>query len=241
MNLKLMAFVIFAVGVVILAGLFMNEAKKRRNPIVPDNSPAPGNEKPTARAVNKKNKSGATNLPSVHDFFNDDVADSLYVEQEMPDGNPASELSRLPASLTINNENLEKDNQHADFNVIGHFPEPELHALYGRLEEMLSGDYRISPSISVSEIITVTGNVPRHNAQISGMSFDFLMTDLDTGALRCVIISKESSTRWIVWKTIITLLKEKGIAVFIYDKANSCSDDELSDQICNLIDEVAHA
>ncbi|MBL1868985.1 DUF2726 domain-containing protein, partial [Klebsiella pneumoniae] len=72
--------------------------------------------------------------------------------------------------------------------------------IYERLEDLLSGDFRISPKIRITDIIRPEKSVIETNPErakalngnFKNARFDFVVTDIDTGEIRGVVMAENT-------------------------------------------------
>ncbi|PHM72331.1 DUF2726 domain-containing protein [Xenorhabdus sp. KJ12.1] len=108
--------------------------------------------------------------------------------------------------------------------------------IYKRLENILSGDFRISPKIRITDLIRPDKEIiefdperAKHlNHKLNNARFDFVVTDLNSGKIRGVIMSRSTLTDIRAGDFIVELLNKIKIPLFQYDEDSKISDDKLS-------------
>ncbi|MBQ0600882.1 DUF2726 domain-containing protein [Klebsiella oxytoca] len=219
MSLKLIAFSIFVIGVILLVSFFVYEGKKR------EKEKAIGTSGAAPACPGKTNKLPVppTKTGSVHDLFRDD--------EEVTGDNPAVEPILNPY-----------DGYVADKFLINH----KQNAIYERLEHLLAGDFRISPKIRITDIIRPEKSIietdPERakvlNDNFKNARFDFVVTDLNTGEIRGIVMAENTLTTLSSGQFIAELLNKMNIPLFRYADTSDISDDELSNLLYEKFEEA---
>ncbi|EOC0011603.1 hypothetical protein ACI0X9_003287 [Cronobacter turicensis] len=250
MSLKLVALIVFVVGITLLVGFLLYENSRRKKE-------TGGEFHLKSRPLINRDKSLLSDhVESVHDFFDEKtelVSDNSFSSElpAHPDEHDKdaslTDSATPPASLPLQgspdtaqnegNQNPSK-NPLAGCHVYGFFESSGLNQLYARLEDTLSGDFRVSPRIRVTDLINTSGSGLEEN--LAQMSFDFLLSDLESGEVRCVVMTELTMQSSPLWACIKLLLRDKHIPVYCHGIEDGANDERLSESIYNLIDETSH-
>jgi len=250
MSLKLVALIIFVVGFTLLAGFLLYENSRRKKEAGVELSPK------TVSAKYPEKSEQAERVASVHDFFKEDneqITDisltndaAVNSDKTEAQGAPSISVSHETTVLPVQPSDAlpEQASDGAGINplancpVYGFFASSAINLLYARLEDILSGDFRISPRIRVTDLLNTSGAA--FEEKLSEMSFDFLLSDLETGAVRCVVMTEDTMKTSPLWQFITELLQEKNIPVYRHADSGGTTNDQLSEAIYNLIEEAGH-
>lgn len=219
MSLKLIAFITLVIGVVLLVSFFVYEGKKREKE-KPISTAGTG---PTSPGKTDKLPAASKKIDSVHDLFSDDDV--------VTGGATGIEQALSPY-----------DGYVADKFLINH----KQNAIYERLENLLSGDFRISPKIRITDIIrpekSIVSSEPERakvmNNNFNNARFDFVVTELDTGKIRGIIMAEHTLNTLSSGPFITELLGKMDIPLFRYADAGDTSDDELLNQLYEKFEEA---
>ncbi|HCL5581102.1 TPA: DUF2726 domain-containing protein [Citrobacter freundii] len=219
MSLKLIAFSILVIGVVLLVSFFVYEGKKREK----EKAIGISGAAPTSPGKTNKLPATPTKTGSVHDLFSEDEDETGDTSTVEPILNPY-------------------DGYVADKFLINH----KQNAIYERLEHLLSGDFRISPKIRITDIIRPQKNIietdPERakvlNSNFKNARFDFVVTDLDTGEIRGIVMAENTLNALSSGPFIAELLNKMNIPLFRYADTSDISDDELSNRLYEKFEEA---
>ncbi|EML3441939.1 DUF2726 domain-containing protein [Proteus mirabilis] len=120
--------------------------------------------------------------------------------------------------------------------------------LYDRLENLLSGDFRISPRIRMTDVIRPEKEIMEYesersrimNSRFQNARFDFVVTDLENGEIRGVVMSENSLTFLNDSAFVIEILNRLNIPLYRYDESYTYSDDQLSNLLYETFDGASH-
>ena len=212
MSLKLLALIILVVGAVLLVSFLLYEKKKRDK------------EQGSGLAENHVKRDNPAPSPairgnSVHDLFNDQDDEPGMVND------PYS--GYVARKYLINRQQTE---------------------LYERLENLLSGDFRISPKIRMTDIIRPEKDIMENesersrvmNSRFQNARFDFVLTDLETGVIRGIVMSELSLSFLNDSAFVIELMHRLNIPLYRYDEHYTYSDDQLSNMLYETFDGASH-
>lgn len=220
MSLKFIAFITLVVGVVLLVSFFVYEGKKREKEKTIDTA----GTAPDSPGKTDKLPATLTKTGSVHDLFSDD--EDITID-------PAAAVEPI-----IN----PYDGYVVDKFLINH----KQNMIYERLEHLLSGDFRISPKIRITDIIRPEKSIieadPERakvlNGNFNNARFDFVVTDLDTGEIRGIVMSENTLNALSSGPFIAELLDRMNIPLFRYADTSDINDDELSNLLYEKFEEV---
>ncbi|ELY4881553.1 DUF2726 domain-containing protein [Morganella morganii] len=212
MSLKLLALIILVVGGVLFVSFLLYEKRKRDK------------EQGGELAVNHIKRDNPVSSPanrgnSVHDLFIDEDDEPGMVND------PYS--GYVARKYLINRQQTE---------------------LYDRLENLLSGDFRISPRIRMTDVIRPEKEIMEYesersrimNSRFQNARFDFVVTDLENGEIRGVVMSENSLTFLNDSAFVIEILNRLNIPLYRYDESYTYSDDQLSNLLYETFDGASH-
>lgn len=221
MSLKLIALCILVIGIVLLVSFFVYEGKKR------EKEKTIGTAGGAPASPGKMNKLPAITAKtgSVHDLFCED-------EEESGDTQSSEAISNPYEGYV------------ADKFLLNH----KQSVIYERLEDLLSGDFRISPKIRITDIIRPEKSVIETNPErakalngnFKNARFDFVVTDIDTGEIRGVVMAENTLNALSSGPFIAELMNRMHIPLFRYDDTSDISDDDLSNLLYEKFEEVVN-
>lgn len=154
--------------------------------------------------------------------------------------------TRLDDVFTDDNDQVDTHSLYEGYVVDRFIINRRQHIIYERLERLLSGDFRISPKIRISDVIRPEKRIletdPERARELYGhfnnARFDFVVTDLDNGEIRGVIMAESTINLIPSGQFIIELLNKMHIPLFRYDEDREIPDDELSDLLYETFEEA---
>lgn len=210
--MKLIAFITFMLGVAMLVIFFICEGVRQEKTRT-------NSSKDTKLDNQKETNELSAPFPktcSIHDFFREE--DTLSRED---DSEANTDPARNPYTGYVADKFLINRRQNA---------------IYERLEYLLSGDYRISPKIRVTDIIRPEKRIietdPERATVLSGnlnnARFDFVITTLDTGKISGIVMTEKTLNSLPSGPFIAELLSRLNIPLFRYADSSYISNDQLS-------------
>jgi len=227
MSLKILALIIIVVGVTLLVAFLLYEKRKRDKEQVGGLSVGQVKKNvPVAHSVRKE--------PSIHDYFdNQDAITYPEEDQKVIDTSPTPTSPINPYSGYLARKYLINRQQNT---------------IYDRLENLLSGDFRISPKIRMTDIIKPEKQIIENDAErartmnnnFHNARFDFVITNLDDGAIRGVVMTERSIGLLQDSSFITELLKKLKIPMYLYGDDDNHTDDQLSNLLYETFEDASN-
>lgn len=221
MSIKLIAFIVLCVGVVLLASFMVYEGRRRiKEQTLSLNSrvsPPESDAKPATVYQPQK-------PPSVHDFFPEDQAvqsqpTPLELSRDSGDISKPDAFDAA-ASQPVSNRSCSAT---IFYRLFKHEP------IYDRMEDLFSGDFRVAPNLPAFESLAT-----HESEQAINTEFGFYLTDRSSGHLRLVVLVEDDECRNVVNSPTKNILNRANIPVYVYDASKPPDDNELYEAIYGL-------